>query len=297
MEELVMRDGKHVAVRYWEDVRTPRATVVLVHGMCEYISRYDDFCKFLNANGYYVMGMDNRGFGNTDPDALGHGYAGMFDDTVDDIMEEVEEARRRFNTKRVFVIGHSYGSFLTQRFIELYPHSIDGAILCGSALQSGLPLAFGSFLANAKYNKHQNDVDGVFSKFTFEAYDKKFKEGKNAWLNRDKEAVAVYNADPMCNFTCTVGFYKSFFDGIKLLNKERHKVPSYFNLMIASGDSDGVGGYGKLVNKLDAAYRKKCNLEPTLYLYEDGRHEILNEINKGVVYEDFLSFLDECVDD
>ena len=73
MEFLTMRDGKSIAVRYWEDVKSPRAAVVLVHGMCEYIGRYDDFCKYLNSNGYYVIGMDNRSFGDTDPDRLGSG--------------------------------------------------------------------------------------------------------------------------------------------------------------------------------------------------------------------------------
>lgn len=296
MEELIMRDGKRVAVRYWDDVRTPRASVVMVHGMCEYISRYDDFCKYLNSNGYYVMGMDNRGFGHTDPDAMGKGYAGMFEDTVDDIREEVDEVRKRFGTEKVFVIGHSYGSFLTQRFIEKYHDAVDGAILCGSALQGGAALGFGSFLANSKYKKHKDAPGYVFEKFTFVGYDKKLKDGKNGWINRDKAAVAAYNADPMCNFTCTVGFYKSFFDGIKLLNKERSRVPQDFKLMIASGDADGVGGFGKLVKKLDAAYRSKCGITPRLKLYEDGRHEILNEINKEVVYEDFVAFLDDCLD-
>jgi len=297
MESLTMRDGKTVAVRYWEDVRNPRAAVVLVHGMCEYISRYDDFCRYLNQNGFYVMGMDNRGFGNTDPgEAMGKGYPGMFEDTVDDIHEEVSAAKARFGTDRVYVIGHSYGSFLTQRFIEKYHADVDGAILCGSALQAGAAAAFGGFLANRKYKKNPDAPGKVFEKFTFKGYDKKLKDGPNGWLNRDKEAVAKYNADPMCNFTCAVSFYKSMFDGIKQLNKERGKVPSDFKLMIASGDADGVGGYGKLVKKLDKAYRKMCGMKPRLKLYEDGRHEILNELNKDVVYEDFVEFLDDCLD-
>lgn len=294
-EYIEMRDGKKVAVMYWEDVSAPRGAVVMVHGMCEYIARYDDFCKFLNRNGYYVMGMDDRSFGNTDKDSLGKGYAGMFEDTVDDIKQEVDIAKERFKTDDVFVIGHSYGSFLTQRFIEKYHADVKGAILCGSALQSGAALAFGSMIANSKYKNHRDDLGKIFEKFTFVGYDKKLKDGHNGWINRDRDAVAAYNADPMCNFTCTVGFYKSFFDGIKLLNKERGKVPSDFKLMIASGSADGVGGFGKLVKKLAKAYRKKCGLQPVVKLYEDGRHEILNELNKGEVYEDFVAFLDDCL--
>ena len=70
-EFVKMRDGKNVAVTYWDNVEHPVAAVVMVHGMCEYIARYNDFCKFLGNNGYNVIGMDNRGFGDTDPESRG----------------------------------------------------------------------------------------------------------------------------------------------------------------------------------------------------------------------------------
>ena len=297
MEFITMRDGKSVAVRYWENVTSPRAAVVLVHGMCEYIDRYDDFCGYLNSNGYYVMGMDNRSFGETDKDDLGSGYPGMFEDTVDDIKTEVDVAKQRWNTDKVLVIGHSYGSLLTQRFIEKYHADVLGAILCGSTLQDGLVLKVGSRIADRKYKKNPDEPGEIFAKLTFKSYDKKIKDGENGWINRDKAAVAAYNADPRCNFLCKVGFYKSMFDGLKLTNKERSSVPCNFRLMIASGTDDGVGGYGKLIKKLVNFYDKNCGLSPRVKMYEGGRHEILNELNKGEVYEDFVAFLDECTDD
>ncbi|MCH5161194.1 MAG: lysophospholipase [Clostridiales bacterium] len=293
-EFMTMRDGKKVAVTYWEEVSSPRGAVVLVHGMCEYIARYDDFARYLNVNGYYVIGMDNRSFGDTDPEELGRGYVGMFEDTVDDIKQLVDEAKGRWNPDKVFVIGHSYGSFLTQRFIEKYNKDVDGAILSGSALQDGFILKMGSKIANGKFKKDPAAPGEIFAKLTFKSYDKKLSCSTNGWLNRDRAAVEKYNADPRCNFICSVGFYKSMFDGLKVTNKERKLVPSSFKLMIASGTADGVGGYGKLVKKLAKSYRKKCGLDPRVKMYEDGRHEILNELNKGVVYEDFVKFLDEA---
>ena len=94
---------------------------------------------------------------------------------------------------------------------------------------------------------------------------------------------------------CSVTFYKEMFEGLTRINRERSLVPSDFKLMIASGTDDGVGGYGKLIKKLAKAYRKKCGLTAHVKMYEGGRHEILNEINKGVVYEDFVEFLDSCL--
>lgn len=290
---MTASDGKVISVRYWENVKTPRGAVVMVHGMSEYIERFDDFCQYLNYNGYYVMGMDNRGFGDTDKDAMGKGYPDMFENTVDDIYKETEIAKQLWNTKNVIVIGHSYGSFLTQRFIEKYHDKVTAAVLVGTALQSGIVLKAARFIANRKFKKHADEPGKIFEKMTFKSYDKKFAEGPNGWLCRDKDVVARYNADPKCGAVCSVGFYKEMFDGIKRANENRAKTPSEFKLMIVVGTKDGVGGYGKLAKKLAEEYRKKAGIEPRLKLYDGGRHEILNEIGKEIVYEDILDFLDD----
>ena len=209
-EFIEMSGGKRVAVSFWDNVEKPRAAVVMVHGMCEYIARYNDFCEFLGHNGYNVIGMDNRGFGDTDADRRGKGYAGMFEGTVDDIRLEVDMARQRWGVERVYVIGHSYGSILTQRFIEKYHDSVSGAILCGTTIQSGFMLALGRKIANSKAKKNP-DADGkFFAKMTFESYDKKLKDGVNGWINRDKAEVEKYNAAEKCACVgiCSVMFYK-----------------------------------------------------------------------------------------
>ena len=294
-EFVEMTGGKKVAVSFWDNTETPRAAVVVVHGMCEYIARYNDFCEFLGHNGYNVIGMDNRGFGDTDADARGKGYEGMFDGTVDDIKLEVDMARSRWGVERVYVIGHSYGSILTQWFIEKYASSVSGAILCGTTMQSGFMLALGKKIASGKAKKNPDEPGNFFAKMTFESYDKKIDDGLNGWLNRDKAEVNKYNADEKCAGVgvCSVMFYKEMFEGLAAINKERGKTPKDFKFMIASGTDDGVGGYGKLIKKLVKAY-KKHGLNPIVKMYEGGRHEILNEVNKGVVYEDFVGFLDAC---
>ena len=44
----------------WDDVKMPKGVVQIVHGMAEHARRYDDFAKFLNANGYIVFADDHR---------------------------------------------------------------------------------------------------------------------------------------------------------------------------------------------------------------------------------------------
>lgn len=295
-EFVKMQGGKDVFVTYWDNVENPKAAIVIVHGMCEYIARYDDFCRFLGSHGYNVIGMDNRGFGMTDKDRRGKGEDGMFEDTVDDIKQEVDMARERWGVQRVYVIGHSYGSILTQRFIEKYHAYVSGAALIGSTLQSGIMLSLGRKIARRGAKKDPDGKGKFFAKMTFGSYDKKIKDGLNGWLNRDKAAVEKYNADEQCAGVgiCSNMFYREMLDGCARINKDRHMVPSGFRLMIASGTADGVGGYGKLIDKLVKAYKKSSGLIPRVKMYNGARHEILNEINKDEVYADILRFLSDC---
>lgn len=297
-EKIAMsRDGKQVAFSFWDEVTDPRAIVVIVHGMAEHISRYDDFAKFLNTRKYIVVGFDDRAHGNTDPDHLGlvNDSTDLFENTVDDIAEEIDIALSRYGKDlKVFVIGHSYGSFMTQRFMQKYLDKVCGVILSGSALQQGFIVNFGSMVASRRVKKGKRDEKGeFFANMTFVAYDKKIKDGRNGWLNRDREQVELYNNDPQCDFICSNGFYDSLFRGLKRIAANRKPMPSDFKLFIASGDDDGVGGYGKLVKKLYQTY-VKLGISPKLKLYEGGRHEILNETNRQEVYADFADFIDEA---
>lgn len=291
-ENITMRDGKSVAFAFWDELDVPvKGAVVIVHGMAEHIERYDGFAKYLNSRGYVVSGFDDRGHGKTDENALGIAYGDLFEDTVDDIAEEVELVKKRYG-KPVFLIGHSYGSFMTQRFMEKYLDKVCGVILSGSALQKGFIVNFGSMLANMKSKKHANEPGRIFADLTFVAYDKKLKaKTVNEWLTRDPAIVEEFNNNPLDGFICSNGFYKSFFNGLKRVNRERKPMPSGTRLFIASGDADGVGGYGKLVKKLYKMYQG-LGIEPKLKLYEGGRHEILNETNKDEVYKDFADFID-----
>ena len=125
-----------------------------------------------------------------------------------------------------------------------------------------------------------------------EKYDKKFGEGLGGWLNRDVKAVGEYNADPLCGFTCSNGFYYWFFKGLKSIAASPcEKLPPSFPLLIISGAEDMVGGCGKLVEKLKLRYRQK-GLNPVVKLYTGARHEILNELCKAETYGDAADFFD-----
>lgn len=287
-EKMVSHDGKEVMLCLWDEVDAPKASIVIVHGMSEHIERYDEFATFLNGHGYIVCGFDNRAHGKTDPDNLGIAYGNLFEDTVEDIAKEVALVKERYKLP-VGLIGHSYGSFLSQRFLQKHSDELVCAVLSGSALQEGIIVSVGHALAKSKCKKHAKEAGRTFEKLTFEQYAKKVGGGENCWLSYNQESIDEYNANPITGFTCSNGFYESFFAGLKRIKKEAKPFENPLPLLLVAGKEDGVGGYGKLVTKLHQRY-KKLNLNPEIILYEKMRHEILNEPEREKVYNDILAF-------
>ena len=66
-------------------------------------------------------------------------------------------------------------------------------------------------------------------------------------------------------------------------------------ILLLSGDRDPVGSFGKGVKKV---YRRllKTGHRVQLALYPGGRHEMLNETNKGEVYETISGFLSKALE-
>ena len=69
------------------------------------------------------------------------------------------------------------------------------------------------------------------------------------------------------------------------------KVRKDLPILLFSGDMDPVGDYGKGVSKVYEMLLDAGVKDVNLRLYRDGRHEMLNEINRDQVYADVLQWL------
>lgn len=73
----------------------------------------------------------------------------------------------------------------------------------------------------------------------------------------------------------------------KNLDAMKKDTPVYF----MSGSMDPVGECGKGVKIAYENFRKAGMQDVSIKLYEGGRHEMLNEINKDEVYSDILAWI------
>ncbi len=295
-ENFTARDGKTLSLAVWDEVPAPIGVVQILHGMSEHVARYDEFAQALNKAGFIAFGDDHRSHGQTDPDRLGLvGEGNLFEQTVADARQLSDWARNKYGVP-VILFGHSYGSFLAQRYLTYGSGCLDGVVLSGCAFMSGFPVKTSVWLTKGCLKPKKKDLPGVkFARMTFESYDKKIKEGKDAWLNRDEQEVAAYQADPLCGFTCSNGFYHYFSRGMLSIARSPHNgLNRNLPMLLIAGDKDMVGACGKLVKALKIRY-EKLGLSPKMILYPGARHEILKEINRTQVFDDVINFLRTCL--
>ena len=272
----------------YEPSTKPKAVIQIIHGMQEHALRYDHFAQFLASNGFVVLASDSRGHGKTAEtiDKLGYNDGDIFKETIEDQLIITKYLKEKYNLP-IYIFGHSYGSFLTQKLVQI-SEIPEKFILCGTGNGSSLMIGLGSFVANLLYYLGlKNKKATLIENLSLKGYGKKFKNGN--WLSRNDKLYENYEKDPYCGTSFPISFYKHFFSACRKLNKGIKNIPSAKKILFVAGDQDPVGENGKQVKKVYEKYLKRGK-NASLKLYKDCRHELINELNNEEIYNDILTF-------
>jgi len=286
--------------------REPKAVLHIVHGMAEHGLRYKRLAEKLTNAGIEVWAADQRGHGKTaDLSVNGPGRGGLLGHCADgnssmrvtaDIRALNEEIRKTRNAP-LFLLGHSWGSFIVQNYIEYSDNlAVNGCILSGTKgpgdfmVKAGVP-----FMAALAVLSGQRKVSKISKGLADGAYSKTFKPCRTPfdWLSRDESEVDKYAEDPLCGFLCSSGFYR---DLAKLLyniqrNDAMARIKRSLPVYVFSGSADPVGDMGRSTTALVNAYRNLGIVDCEFVLYPGARHETLNETNREEVMDNLLAWI------
>ena len=282
-----------------EDVKV-RAVLQIVHGMVEYVDRYDDFARFLGAQGIVVVGDDHLGHGDSVASQEDWGYLGDngFECIVNDVRKIQKQFKKRFPGVPYYILAHSMGSFLTRYFLIKYGREVDGAIIMGTGYYS-VPIAvFGKVLTQAVAAvKGWRYRSALVNKLAFGSYNKGFAPARTDfdWLSRDEATVDAYVGEPRCQFIFTLNAYHEMFKGLEFIAKKSNlkKMPKQLPVLFVSGGEDPVGNSGQGVQKAYDMFVLAGMDNMDITFYEGARHEILNETNRQEVYDDLYDWLNK----
>lgn len=276
-----------------------RAVVQIVHGIAEFVERYEDFAKFLNQQGFAVVAEDHMGHGQSinNGGIQGYFHGGWFT-AVEDTVQLARDTMDQYPDVPYILFGHSMGSFMARTILCKYPElPVKAAILCGTGWQPTVALPALIRVVEGICQKTGETVPSEkLQNLVFGSYNRKVEHPRTPfdWICRDKKVVDAYIAHPLCGFTATCGLLRELMKGIYYIQQPRNlqnmrkDLPVFF---IAGGD-DPVGNYGKGVRQAVRAFQKAGLQDVSVRIYPLCRHEILNEINKDEIFEDVLQWIE-----
>jgi alpha-beta hydrolase superfamily lysophospholipase len=270
-------EGADIAGFRWvDDTRTPHAVLQVAHGMGEHARRYREPLAPLIAAGWVIYADDHRGHGLTaaGPDDLGDFGENGAELVVEDLRRLTSLARAEHPDLPLVLLGHSLGSFFAQAFVFDHSKAIDGLVLSGTA-------AFGDRAGPAR----RLDEVGLGGETPRTPFD---------WLSRDPVQVDAYIADPLCGFSRKETSAGSFGRVAARLKdpSEIARIRKDLPIYIFVGDKDPVNQNLALLAPLVDRYRAAGLSDLTVKVYPGGRHEMLNETNRGEVVADLAAWLE-----
>ena len=300
------RDGKSRihAVRYRpEDAGQIRCILQVVHGMAEYVERYEEFAAYLVERGFVVTGDDHLGHGKSVGQGGKQGYFCERDPAtvlVRDVHRLKKLTEELYPGVPYVLMGHSMGSFITRNYLCRYGTGISGAVIMGTGMQPKAVLDMARLVAGIqKLFCGSGHVSRLLDRLAFGGYGRGITDRRTAfdWLSRDRERVDRYIADPMCGFTFTVNGFGALFELVLRLYSPENlaAVPGELPVFMVSGDADPVGDYGKGVRRAYDSLVAAGLTDIRLKLYPGGRHELLNETNRSQVMQDICRWVEENV--
>lgn len=290
------RDGKTKlhAVRW-----IPEGKVIcilqIVHGMAEYIERYEEVAHYFAEKGILVTGDDHLGHGKSVTEGGTYGYFCDQDPAtvvVRDVHRLKKMTQEDYPGIPYVILGHSMGSFILRNYLFRYGSGIQGAIVCGTGTKpQGLVHVCRAMAAVQGVFLGQKHVAKLIDKLAFGSYNKMV--GGGSWLCSDDKVVMAYATDPLCGFTFTVNGFRTLFDLLYRLNRRENleQMPKELPVLFIAGDKDPVGDMGEGVKKAYQSFEQVGMEHIDLKLYPEDRHEILNELDKIKVYEDIYPWL------
>ena len=245
--------------------------MILVHGLNAHSGYMVWPGEQFSANGFATYALDHRGRGKSEGERF---YVEQLSDYLDDLHTLVGIARSENPGLPVYMLGHSAGGVIATSYVYEHQDEIAGLICHSFAFDVGLPHLVQLALEGiGKLLPHVH----VFSL-------------NNADFSRDPAHVERMNSDPLIHKesqpaeTARVLLLAS--DALKE-HMPNFKVPVFIIHGTADKATRPAGS--------QYFYDHTGSTDKTLKLYEGHYHDLLADLDKEIVMNDILAWLDERV--
>jgi acylglycerol lipase len=261
--------GVDIHWQCWLPEGTPRAVVVIAHGVSEHADRYSHVAERLTGAGYAVYALDHRGHGRSG------GKRAVVDRmarAVADVDTLIRLVRSEQPNRKLFLLGHSMGGAISLEYALKHQERIDALVLSAPATDLEAASAF-ELLASRVLSAVAPGA-GVF-------------DVDSSTISRDPEVVRAYDEDPtVFHKKLPARTVSEIARAVQSLPERVPRLSVPLLVMLGTGDQLVPPRAGRMVHELAGSEDKRLIEYPGLY------HEILNEPEQDQVMDDLVEWLD-----
>ena len=284
----------------WE-AEQPKAVLQLVHGMVEYVERYEEFALAMNKEGFTVIGHDHLGHGYT---AQNQSQLGVFPESPEELIDDIERVtsfiQESYPELPIVLLGHSMGSLMCRYYVAKRKPPTNALIIMATGQQPQFLTRFALILTECirliKGNKHRSKL---LTYLSTDSFNRSIKNPKTSvdWLSKNEESNLAYLKDPFCQFIPTISMYRSiFYFSNQVASKQViDEIPAQLPILVISGQEDPLGENGKGIERF-VKLLKASHSKVSVRVVEEARHEILNEINRQDTYHFLADWMTKNMD-
>lgn len=256
--------------RSWE-IETPKAAIMLIHGLGEHCQRYDHVAEIFNNAGYALYSMDLPGHGRSEG-PRGHLQSfGVFQQAA---LSLTQSLQAKYPNLPRFILGHSMGGLIVSRFLLDHQSEFDGALLSGAAIQSPQePPAWQVSL-----------IKGIAKLFPAA----RMLQLDASGISRDAKVVEKYMNDPLVSKEkLSARFLVEMTNTMEEVKQRANNITLPMLIMHGSDDLMTATSGSRLLHD-------RCgSTDKQLRLYEGLYHEIFNEPEQNMVLDEVVTWLDQ----
>lgn len=264
---FITKDGMKVFYRHWKSANLPKAIVVIAHGFNSHSGYFQWTAEQLTTQDFDVFGIDFPGRGNSDGERY---YIADYNEFVTDLDKLVDIAQAAYPGLPTFLLGHSAGGVLSANYVLEHQDKLNGFICESFAFQVPAPDFAVAVLKGLSHIFPHAHVLKL----------------KNEDFSRNQEVVDFMNNDPLIAHevqpTKTVQQLSLADERLKA-EMPAIKLP----LLILHGTADKATKPAGSQYFYDNASSK----DKTLKFYEGHYHDLLNDLDKEIVMNDILDWL------
>ena len=265
-------EKRNILYREW-GCSSPRAAVLMVHGLGGHSNNWEFPARFLVEHGFVCYSIELKGFGNTEG-VRGH---------IDSLNVYIKDVRRLYNIikrehKRipVFIAGESMGGLVGFLTVIKKPRLFRGLVCVSPGFKSSLKFSLMEY----------------FHMITARFYNSK-KQFKmpvtNDMCTQDPECLKIMDNDELEHKLATPKLLQSILLGQLSSSLFKHKVKTDTLFLLAGADTFVSSEASKKIFK-GIKFENKHIIE-----YPEMRHSLTMELGREKVFADLLKWLEKRV--